>query len=294
MRAVIKQYFSNKYSNTEWQFIKFFFTAFWLHFSYQMVFFIPTVYRKIGVCNWIDCTIIALPAVKAILFLLLIILAILYFTENLMLLTTFLLGIIFLFLINTLDSAGIDSRSNYFPFVFFAQSLAYLKYKITNKKPALKQDRIQYVLQVLVVIYITAVYSKLQNSNLDWINENELMALNAKKSIMHHYVTVGQNFFVGYSDFMYSFFKANKWFVQFILFSTLVIETIVIFVLYNKKLSVIFGGLIFIMHFFILVLMLVFIPSIFACVTIFMVNLPYLIYLLLVVYLGKTLQVILR
>lgn len=294
MKEVIKQYFSNKYTRIEWLFVKVFFTAFWLHFSYQIVFFIPTVYRKIGICNWIDCGIISVPAVKTILFLFFIILAILYLTENLMLLTTFLLGTIFLFLINTLDSAGIDSRSNYFPFVFFAQSLAYLKYEITNKKQALKQDRIQYVLQILVVIYITAVYSKLHNSNFNWINENELMALNAKKSIMHHYVTVGQNFFISYSNFMYSFFMTNKWFVQFILFSTLVIETVVIFVLYNKKLSIIFGGLIFMMHLFILILMLVFIPSIFACVVIFLVNLPYLIYLLLTVFLGKTVRILLR
>lgn len=226
----------------------------------------------VGVCKFIDCASLtstfALPFVTTIV----LIASVLYVLEIYMIANTITLTIISVLLLSLEESNGMTVENGVLSMAFFAQCLAYLFHRISPES-ALSKNRLNYILQVVVAVYVLAGLSKLQTSGLNWfLNDAPKFALEIKRVLFAKYATEGNPYFLQKGNAVTTWLFNNLYFLRTILFSTLLIELLAFVMLFSRKISFFYAFVLLAMHLGIYLTMNITFPTIMLPMIIVTIN----------------------
>jgi len=158
---------------------------------------------------------------------------------------------------------------------FFAQFVAYYRNNIH-----LKEERIQFPVQIVAAGYMLAAISKLSVTGVIWINEAPQVSIQIMKNYAFSYFDTGNNATLQAGYAMSGFVLENALLCKLLFAISLFTELFAWVAVKNKLSSYIWGMMLVGMHIGIYIFMKILIVSIFVPMFVFMINPLYLIYLL--------------
>lgn len=270
---------NNSYSNKEWYFAKIPFILVWLGLIIFVLYEFNYVKTEYGLCLFLNCNVINVTLVKYIFLFISVFFTLLYIIEKQMMLTTFVLSFISMFVFSAGNSNGIFYRSEILSCVLFAQFLAYTNYSLTKNKNQLYNNRFKFSVQLIASLYVLSAIKKLHTSGIYWILSYKEFALKAKTNILIIYANWGIDL-TTYAELVYNTLYNNPIFTISILTISLLIEMLAFLMVVNKKATFIYGIVLLIFHLGIFITMFVYVPPILIVVITFVFNLPYILYLI--------------
>lgn len=271
MRALLNKYYYRNYSQIEWVFMKFSMAYLWLSAIFLVMRKFQSVPMPVGLCKWLPCHLmLEFPLQKVVLYLSVII-AWLYILEIKMLWTTLSMFIISMLVFTIEESNGILERRGLLTFIFVAQFVAYLM-SVFNEKSNVKQNRVQFSVQVVAAGYVLAGLSKLFQSGLGWVTDGPKIVLQILKSHYYTYVDLGNEKWLIKGNQIVDFINNNTELLIVLLFFSLLIELLAFLAIFSKKHTIIYGFLLLSMHVGIYVVLEIAIVSIIFPMLIFMIN----------------------
>jgi hypothetical protein len=267
-----------KDNNIEWLCIKIpfvVFCCFVLKYSLESATSIGT---SRGLCYLLNCNLFLISSVKIFFLVLIVILSVLYILERKMLFVSFLMFLLCFIVFSAHESFGVQDRTGIVTLIWLVQFLSYFfKWKKPNFD--LNRNRIYFSVQVIVACYTLSALSKLYVSGFSWVLNTQLIVLQMLKSNQTSYLD-GWILLTDVVSPKITFVLENSKTVSFLLFCALMIELTSGLGLINKKIRIIYGFLILLLHFGIYYFFGIVIFSFAVSMIFFMINPFYLIYLL--------------
>ena len=178
-------------NSLEWVCLKVSFLIFWIS---NMGIMLYEVSRHcdfpIGICKWIDFSLLFSPFGKSIIAGTIFILSLFYLLEKWMEKVTLMMFLASFIITSYHESSGIQHHATVFSCLLGVQFLAYL-FKRLNASFDLNFNRIHYSVQIIAAFYILAGISKLTVSGLDWINNGNYFAIQVVKNFSFIYFAEG-------------------------------------------------------------------------------------------------------
>lgn len=267
MHSALSYRFFNGHPKAEWFFIKISLMWIWLKIVHGIFLDTGQVPYPDGICRFFDCSVLVVNNASHYFYVAAVVLAVFYLCEKWMAVTTLMMFLLSLLLFTLEESNGILNRCALYTMVFLAQSIAY--YKGGDK---LRQNRIQYAVQIIAAGYFLAGSSKLIASGFHWITDAPQASIQILKNYSYAYFDTGN-----YADLQQGLTKAHfvlqhKFFVILLFGASLFLELTAWVALTGKRNTFIYGLLLLGMHMGILFFMDILIVAIFYPMLIFMVN----------------------
>lgn len=269
----------DEYTALEWRCMK---------VLYALLFFVFTIYAlnqynsipyPVGILRLIDGSILMNPVARIAVCVSLAVLLVLYVLEVGMMVCTFLLFTIGVFVYSIGESNGVWGRIGILSLVFFAQFAAYaLNYLGLSQK--LNRNRVQFAIQIIAAVYTLAAISKIATSGIDWFINSPNISLQVLKSFNYQYVTNGNLQLQQQGTAMAEWIMTHPLLTKFLLCGSLVLEVFAFVLLINKTWAFVFGLLLLAMHKGMSIVMNIFFPSISLPMVIFCINPLYLVVVL--------------
>lgn len=200
----------------------------------------------------------------------------LYVAEKGMLVTTFLLAAMSCIIISRHESNGIFYRATVLSVIWIFQFLAYLFYRL---RPGFRIEiyRIQYGMQAIAAVYTLAGVAKIAASGLGWIDAGANFPSQIVKNYSYLYFDSGDiaQLHQGYTFAL--FLLHHPGVVQFFLAVSLFLEVFCMVAVLNKRISLIWGLGLLMMHIGIAAIMGIGISVIAKPMVVFFINPLYLI-----------------
>ena len=202
-------------------------------------------------------------------------LAILYMAEKWMTATTFLMFLLSLVLFSLEESNGILNRRGLFTAIFLAQCVAYFR-----NTGQLKEERVQFPVQIIAAGYVLAGISKIRESGFQWFTQAPMVSIQILKGYSYAYFNTGdiRQFEKGIKHA--NFILEHAFLAKALLGFSLFLELFAWIGVRNKQTTFIYGLTLAAMHLGIWYFMNILIGAIVYPMLIFMVNPLYLLYLL--------------
>ncbi len=263
----------------EWLSIKLPFALFWLLFCSRIVIQLTSLHSNKGLCNLIECNLLTGAVAKYVLLFFILLFSVLYVLEKSMLITTFMLFALSFLVFSMHESFGISSRTGVITFVFLAQFIAYWLFTRNKNQKKLQHNRIFMPVQVIVTSYTLSGLSKVMTSGTSWFAESEKMVLQILKSnqmqLLDGHLLLQPtellsdkiNFILEYSVIVFI-----------LLLLALIIELTSFIGMLNKKLRLLWGVMLLLLHVGIYMLFEIAIGSFIVTMILFMINPFFIIY----------------
>jgi len=235
-----------------------------------------------GICSLVSCDVLIIDTVKWLVLGLMVIASILYLFERKMIVVTFTLFVISLFVFSAHESYGVQERTGIVTLIWLVQFVAYL-WKWRIKEFDLEKNRIFFPVQVIVVSYTLSALSKIQMSGWSWFHDSHMIILQMLKTNQVKYLD-GQIQLNEIVDSKIEFVMQHGTIMSLLLLSALLIELTSGIGLLSKKLRLLYGLLLLFFHFGIDFFFGIVIDTFFESMIIFMINPYYLGYL---IFTGK-------
>ncbi len=268
----MKAMLNNKYFGTslyiEWLFIKISFILFWFITFYFSILNSHQIPLPVGICTLVNLNWILYPIIKNIVIFFTLIFCIFYLLEYKMRWICFLLFIISLISFSIEESNGIYNRNTLLTVILFVQFISYLK----DHNNQFNNSALQYSIQVIAGAYTLSAMSKLVESGLFWIVDGKRITLQILKSHFQEYSDFGNNSFLLHGDILVKFIENHTFLLYIVLSVSLLLELFALATLKNKKIKLIYGILLLVMHLGIYIIMDILILPIIAPMIIFMIN----------------------
>ena len=165
------------------------------------------------------------------------------------------------------DSNGIFPRNGLYTTIFLVQSIAYWR-----NAPALKTERIQFAIQIIVAGYLLAAIAKLQQSGLQWITDAPMASLQMIKGYAYQYIDTGNPAELLNGMNRADFAWQHPHFIQGLFAASLLLELFAWLAVKNKKWALAIGLALLCMHTGIDYFMHIRIKSIYYLMLIFLLN----------------------
>ncbi|MBS1685710.1 MAG: hypothetical protein JSS76_13190 [Bacteroidetes bacterium] len=204
------------------------------------------------------------------------ILCLLYIAEKWMVPTTFFLSAISCIIISRHESNGIFYRATVLSVIWIFQFLAYLFYRL---RPAFRIDiyRMQYGTQAVAAVYTLAGIAKLTASGLEWVNAGGGFPAQIMKNYSYLYFDSGDMTYMHSGYMLALFLLHHPGIIQFFLTISLVLEVFCLAAVFNKRILLIWGVGLLMMHIGIAALMGIGISIIAKPMVVFFINPLYLV-----------------
>ncbi len=271
MRKLIREIWTNTYSEPEWLAAKISIMYVWLFITVEILFVYKSAPFPQGIFTLNLIYKIENSITNYILILTSIVFCTLYLFEKMMRLTTIVLFMISVFTFSLEESNGILNRYSLLSFIFFAQFLAYQfshHYKNLNHT----QLRFSFSIQAIAGGYILSGLSKLLVSGVDWISNSKYLSLQIIKSHYYNYLTYGNPETLEIGEKYAQFAQNNTIIIESLLTISIVLELFAWISIGNKKRALVYGSLLMLMHTGISILMDIKLVGISRPMFIFMVN----------------------
>lgn len=220
-----------------------------------------------GICAFFNCSIIVSQYTFFLFITFGVILAILYILEKWMLITTFLMFLISLIFFTLEESNGILNRNGLYTMIFLAQFVAYYRNNLE-----LKNERIQFSVQIIAAGYTLAGISKLKLSGLNWVADAPLVSIQVIKNYYYHYFDIGDINYAARGIALADFIIQHPLLIKILFSSSLLLELFALLAIKNKIRALVYGFLLTMMHLGIYYFMNIIIVSIFAPMFIILIN----------------------
>lgn len=275
MKDSFKQYWSATYSQTEWTFMKCSIALVWMVCIIYVLLFQKAVSYPVSFCEFVDCSVLNLLAIKIGIAVLAITAIVFYVQEKQMLLSLGTIAVISVFVFTVSDSMGFYDRYDMLSCIFIAQFIAYLFFSKNN----LSQRRVQFSVQVVAAAYTTSGISKLLTSGFNWALKSEHFALQVRKGYTYAFADYGRLSALQMAERLSQVFIAHPFLVECVLLFSLLLELFAIVMIFDKRITIVWGTLLLLMHLGILLFMNVFLFAVVPAAIIVLVNPVYLVYI---------------
>lgn len=265
----------NTYSDVEWKFTKISVLFFWLVGVRSANINTEQLPYPGGIFSFFNGSFLASPHTSLIFLIGACILAVFYMAEKWMTATTFLMFLLSLVLFSLEESSGILNRRGLFTAIFLAQCIAYFR-----NTSQLKEERIQFPVQIIAAGYVLAGISKVRESGLLWFTRAPMVSIQIIKGYSYAYFNTGdiRQFNKGMKHA--NFILQHAFLAKALLGTSLILELFAWVGVRNKQTTFIFGLMLAAMHLGIWYFMNILIAAVVYPMLIFMVNPLYLLYLL--------------
>ncbi|MEY4659586.1 MAG: hypothetical protein RJB36_1352 [Bacteroidota bacterium] len=241
------------YSENEWFFMRFSLAITWMYFAFPSLWNAVEVSVPVGIASFIPLGIFLLVPVKiAVLF------SASYFLGQYVYgtkqqLATLVISIISLLIFTMEESSGVFSRVSLLTLVWMVQFLAYV---ISANKPEDRHHRIIHAsLQMIVAAYLLSAYSKWSSSGWHWVSDAKNLDLQVLKGFYFHWADNGNLSQIHKGNEMIQVVHQNQWLINLVLWFSLLLESFVFLMLWNRNATRIFGYMLVCMHIGIYVIM---------------------------------------
>ncbi len=215
------------------------------------------------------------------------IISFLYIFEKKMLFSVFFLALFSTFAFTLEVSNGVLGRNGIFSGILWVQFFVYFT-KHFKPNFNLKKNRLLYTLQVIAACYVLSAISKISTAGLfGWAREGKYIAIQILKNHKYEYVSTGEVAILQKGQELIEPIIMYPNLIEFILFSSLLLELFAFLMPISKKTALIYGLLLRSMHFGIFIIMDIHIASFVMSLTAFAINPIYYILILLFFLLKK-------
>jgi len=270
MFSALSSKFFNRYTGTEWFLLKLTVAMVWLRIISRLFIDTNGIPYPAGICSLFDCSFLATPHTARYIYYVSLLLVTFYLLEKWMKYTTF-----FMFLISCLgftleESNGILNRCSLYSMVFFAQSAAYF---IGGRN--LKENRLQFAVQVIAAGYFLAGFSKLLASGPGWVTDAPYAAVQMIKNYAYEYFNSNSQHSLDMGYKQAGFVIENRGVVILLFGMSLFLELTAWVAMFGKRHAFVYGLLLLGMHMGILYFMDILIVAIFYPMLIILLNPAY-------------------
>ena len=267
MNKLLSHRITNEYSDQEWTCMKLSIVAFWLGAIGTISVNHSGIPYPTGIFSLVNASVLASKYTARVFLLIGFILGGLYVTERFMKAATLLMFLLSLFAFTLEESSGFLNRHYLYTAIFFVQFLAYL----SNSK-RLKEERVQFAIQIIAAGYVLAGISKLRQSGLEWVTDAPLVSIQIIKGYCFNYFNTGnvKEFELGTQHA--NFILRHKYAVESIFAASLFLELFAWIAIINRRAAFVYGLLLFAMHIGIKYLMNILIGSIAYPMVVFTIN----------------------
>jgi hypothetical protein len=258
-------------SKQGWLCIKLGLVLHWLPDVGRMLWQADTIPFPTGLCALVPCTIFLPTAVKAMLLVLMVAGSIFYLLEKRMSATLALLAVLSIISISLHESGGMFLRASLYSMVWVGQLLAYLVY--TPNSAELVRFRHQFPVQLIAATYTLAAISKYWASGLHWPADGaSYMAVQSFKGFAYAYYDALDPKTMREGLEVVAFMVDHSAMIYALLAGALLVETTVLLATLDRRITLLYGVLLFLMHMGIYFLMDIIIAGTYYSMLMFFVN----------------------
>lgn len=262
--------FFNRYTRTEWFFLKLTLAALWLRLASRIFIDTSGVPYPSGLCSLVDCSFLATPETARYIYLGALLLSIPYLLECWMKYTTLLMFLLSCLMFTLEESNGVLNRCSLYSMLFFAQSAAYFM-----GGRDLKVNRIQFAVQVIAAGYFLAGVSKVAASGPGWITDAPNAAVQMIKNYAYEFYNSNNQVYIDMGMQQARFVIENKPVIIVLFAFSLLFELTAWVAMFGKRHAFVYGLLLLGMHMGILYFMDILIVAIFYPMLIILLNPAY-------------------
>ncbi len=235
----------------------------------------------VGICTVVNCATFTASPTRLLTIIALSIALMLYVLEIAMTLNLFFLSTISIVILSLEESNGMSVENGVLSLLFFTQFLAYL-INVFNADSSLNKNRIQYPLQIIAAVYVLAGISKVWASGSNWFwDDAPKFTLEIQRVFFAKFATNGEHYYQQMGICTTDFFLKNIFMLKGMLFFALLFELFAFIMLFNRKLSFIYGFVLLAMHLGIYLIMNITFPTIMVPMLVITINPLYWVVLLL-------------
>lgn len=278
----------NSYSGTEWFCIKITLIPLVIVIAFYSIWQLQfdSILQE-NICSYVNCTYIVKAPVNYLLTAAILLSAILYVFEKLMIFSLSMLTVLSFIIFSYTESVGISGEYGLFTVIFAVQLIAYV-YHHFNPGSNLPYNRIQFSLQLLAAAYTLSALAKLSAGGMGWFSHYATnFAAQTFREYNSAYVSTGHAGYYAKGVAYSTFLLQHAWITKTLLALTVVIEGGALVLITGKRNAFIYGILLTAFHIGIFITMNIVLFTLVVSVTAFTVNPLHLGYLLLKNSYGK-------
>ena len=241
------------YSEKEWFYMRLSMAISWVCFAFPSLWFASELTVPVGFASYVPLDVFLLLPVKILVLLIASYFLLQYVYREQKRWATLVLSVISLLIFTMEESSGVFSRVSLLTMVWVVQFLAFVLF--SKQKEGLHNRVIHFSIQMIVVAYSLSAYSKWSSSGWHWVLDGQNLDLQILKGFYFQWADHGDVYHLQNGKVMMHIVHENQWFINLVLWFSLFLESSVFLMLWNRKVTRIFGFLLICMHLGIYVIM---------------------------------------